>query len=110
LGNELVGLTEESSALRVADDDPVDTEIFNLFSADLAGEGAILVSRDVLSSNRDGAVQHSLGGCNVDVDGGDNNFNLGLVEIHGVEDLSALLSDEVNGAVGLPVSTDDVFS
>ena len=48
LGNDIISLTEELSALRVTNKSPLKTEVNDLFSADLTSECTIAFTADVL--------------------------------------------------------------
>jgi hypothetical protein len=53
-GNEVVLLSKDLPALRVAEQRPCDTAIFELRDGDLAGEGAVRLVEDVLRGHFDG--------------------------------------------------------
>jgi hypothetical protein len=46
----------------------------------------------------------------VDVNWGDDTLNVVLVEVHVIKNLSALLTHEIDGAIGFPVAPDNVLS
>ena len=66
VGDHDVCLAVKHAALRVADEDPVDVEVFQLLSRDLAGFSTLASLANVLTSHLDIRVQHRL-------DGGDVN-------------------------------------
>ena len=113
LGHKLAvlsGHTETLPAFGVADADPDTANVLQLGGADLTGVGTLLlVDAAILSS--DGNVLPKLGKAERDVDegGADGNLNIGgdgpgLVE--GVDDLG----EGGDGAVALPVATDEVLA
>ena len=110
LGDDFIILTEELSALGVANESPLKAEVDDLLGTDLASEGTVALGADVLGRHEHIRVEHGLSGSDVEGDGSNNDLNAVLVEFHGVEGLSAKGTHEVNGAIGLPVSSDDVFS
>ena len=110
LGDAIVGLVEKLSTLGVSNNAPSEFEVLDLVSGDLSGVRAHLVGGDVLGSNFDLRLQHGFGGGNVDREREHNNVNGVLVPLHRVESVLYELSHEVNGSVGFPVATDNVFS
>lgn len=73
-GDELVGLLEDDTALRVADQGPADVGVLELGGGDLAGEGALVLVVDVLGGDLD--LLAELRACEKEVDGrrGDNDL------------------------------------
>ena len=57
VGDDLVRLPEDGPALRVAEDGPVDATVLELGDADLAGEGAVGLVKDVLGGNLDARLE-----------------------------------------------------
>mmetsp|Transcript_34608 Transcript_34608/g.45513 ORF Transcript_34608/g.45513 Transcript_34608/m.45513 type:complete len:201 (-) Transcript_34608:2-604(-) len=110
LSDDLVGLTEELSALGVANKGPLEAEVDDLLGTDLASVCTVALGADVLGGDEDVGVEHRLGGGDVQADGGDDDLDAALVELHGVEGVRAHVANEVNGAIALPVATNDVLS
>jgi hypothetical protein len=110
MGHNLVCLSIKGSTLRVANDSPVYSEVLDLLSADLTCERTILGSGNVLGRDVHITIQHSFGRCDVDVNWGDDNLNVVLVEVHVIKHLGALLTHEIDGAIGFPVAPDNVLS
>lgn len=52
-GDDIVRLAEDGSALRVAEDGPVDVAVLELSNRDLASEGTVGLVKDVLGGNLD---------------------------------------------------------
>lgn len=52
-GDDIIGLAEDGSALRVAEDDPVDVAVLELSNGDLASVGTVGLVEDVLGSDLD---------------------------------------------------------
>ena len=98
------------ATLGVADNNPVEAEVFDLVSAYFTGVGAVLLGGDVLSSDLHITVQHGFGRSDMEEYGRDNHFNSAWVELDVVEHFSALLADEVDRAIRFPVATDDVLA
>jgi len=94
----------------VSNESPLKAEVDDLVGAHLASVGAICGSADVLGSYEDFGVEHRFGGGDVEGDRGDNNFNAVLVELHGVESVRAKIANKVNGAIALPVASNDELS
>ena len=110
LGNDIVGLTEELSALGVANKGPLEAEVNDLLGTDLASECTVALGADVLGSNENIGVKHRLGGSDVEGDGSDDDLEAVRIEFHSVKGLGAQSAHEVDRAIALPVSSDDVFS
>ena len=53
LGYDLIGLLVELSTLGVTNEGPLESEVLDLLSRDLASEGAVCVSADVLGCDSD---------------------------------------------------------
>lgn len=53
VGDELIGLADDGTALRVADQGPVDVGILELGSGDLSSESSLLLVVDVLGGDSD---------------------------------------------------------
>jgi hypothetical protein len=64
--DELVRVSEEGSALRVAEDDPVDVGVLELVRGDLAGESARGLGEAVLRGDLDGLLERVLDAQEVD--------------------------------------------
>lgn len=73
-GDNSVGLSEDSAALRVAQDGPVDVAVLELVGRDLAGEGAVGLVEDVLGGDFDALLGAVLD--EVEVQGGRSNHDL----------------------------------
>ena len=80
-GNDLVGLAEDMASLAVAQDDPVETEIFDHLGACFSSIGTIAVERTILSRELDLRAGEGLLSC-TEMDEGwcNNNLNLVLTE------------------------------
>ena len=61
LGDDIIGLAEELSALGVANEGPLEAEVNDLLGTDLTGEGTVTLGADVLRADEDVGVEHGLG-------------------------------------------------
>ena len=109
-GDHGVGLAVERAALGVADEDPVDVEVLQLLTRDLAGVSTLASLAHVLTSHLDVGVQQGLDGGDVHRDGRDEHLHLALVEGGLVEHLVDEGLGRLDGAVALPVSADNQFA
>ena len=111
LGDSLVGLAEDVTALTVSEDDPVEASVLEHGGTGLTSEGTIAVDGAVLGGNlHNRALEGLLGSgdvhevwCNDDID---------LVDIKGEwsQDISWELAGKAKGAIALPVSSDKQLS
>ena len=104
LGDLGVGLAL-STALGVADDDPADAHIGEHVSGGLAGEGAVALDPAVLGT--DGNVRAELLLDTLDVDLGGADDDLGVGGEGRLVDHRDEVVDLGDGAVALPVTTDE---
>lgn len=111
LGGDIqVGFIVLGSSLGVADEDPVDTEVFNLLSADFSGEGAEGCGAHVLAGDFNIIFQNGFDCRDVDIGWGNNNINFGGVEFSLIEDVSDELFDRLKAAITFPITADNHFS
>jgi hypothetical protein len=73
-GDDLVGLAEDGTALRVAEDGPVDAGVLELGDGDLASEGAAGLVEDVLGGDGDLLAEELAGGEEVERGRGDDDL------------------------------------
>lgn len=73
-GDDLVRLAEDGSALRVAEDGPVDVDILELRDGDLASESTVGLVEDVLGGNLDVLAESLADEGEVESRRGDNNL------------------------------------
>jgi len=111
LGNNFVSLTKDVATLAVSENDPVDLGIDEHLSAEFTGVCAIVEKGGILSGDLNlGASKSSLHGGEVEGGWGNNDFDLGGVEVHSLEDISGEFLSEVKSAIALPVAADEVSS
>ena len=96
LGDDLVSLTVELSALRVADNGPLQAKVNDLLGADLASESSVTVSADVLGGDEHVRVEHGFCRGDVKSDGRDNNFDTIFIKLHSVKSVCAHSANKVN--------------
>lgn len=94
LGNELVRLLQDDTALAVSNESPVDLEILELLDADFTGESTVGLVEDVLGSDTDVVVGDLAGERQVGSGGRDDDLGVG-VELGRVE-----VVDDGGDAVG----------
>jgi len=111
LGGDIqVGFIVFGSSLGVADEDPVDTEVFNLLSADFSGEGAEGCGAHVLAGDFNIVFQNGSDCRDVDIGWGNNNFNFSGVKFCLVEDVSDELFDRLKTTITFPITADNHLS
>ena len=111
LADNLVGLAKDVASLTVSKDAPVESEVLEHDSASLTSVSSVAVKGAVLCGKLDGgAGEGSLGSTEMKGRGSDNDLNLGLVDLHVLEDASGELASEVDGPVAFPVSSDKQFA
>lgn len=77
--DEVVGLLENNTALGVTDQGPADVGVLELGGGDLAGEGALVLVKDVLGSDLD--LLAELGACEKEVEGRRGDDDLCVVAL-----------------------------
>ena len=101
LGDEVVGLLEDDTALGVADEGPGDVGVLELGDGDLAGEGTVGLVEDVLGGDLNALAGVLAGEEEVEGGRGDDDLSVG-VDL-GVVELVDDVLDRLNGAVPVRV-------
>lgn len=108
LGDQFVGLLEDGTTLRVAQNDPVDIDVLQHGWRDFASEGTLGLLVGVLAGHADAAGQQVAGVHQIDGRAADDHLGVG-VQLGLTEGL-ADLSNGLLVAVHLPVSTHTEFT
>ena len=106
-GDDLVRFAENVASLAMAQDDPVETEVFEHGGACLTRVRTIIIERAILRRQLHLRASKSLlSGPNVQEIGSDNDLNLVLVEAERLEHIAGERATKVDSSIALPVSSD----
>lgn len=108
LGDQFIGLLEDGTTLRMAQDDPIDVDVLQHGGRNLASEGTLGLLVGVLSGHTDAAGQQVAGVHQVDGWAADDHLGVG-VQLSIAQSL-ADLSNGLLVTIHLPVSTHTEFT
>ena len=99
LRDHLVVFLEGGTTVRIANEHMLDIEVHQLFCADLASIGALLLVAEILTCNLNLRVKQGLGGSDVDTDRRDDDLKFFFVKLGFVEHVVDEILNRLHAAV-----------